>query len=166
MLPKLAEASTHQDAVITRPERGPRPALRGAKPGYATRAAFARVGVVKRHARKKVRALGWEGRGICFWLLVPVRPPLGAAGRVPFITAPGSAEDHPIRPATQRDLYFDLLSERFLEQSIRPQNMNPASTTPRVCLVFVPSGPNANPDVTLRASTTERSPRRKKPLFW
>jgi hypothetical protein len=52
------------------------------------------------------------------------------------------------------------------DQIIRPQNMNPASTTPRVCLVFKPVGPNTNPGVTLRASTTERSPRRKKPLFW
>src|SRR6266566_3360922 len=34
----------------------------------------------------------------------------------------------------------------------RPQNMKPASTKPRVCLVLTPRGPNTRPGVALRAS--------------
>ena len=46
-----------------------------------------------------------------------------------------------------------------------PQNMTPASTTPRVCVPFRPRGPNAAPFVKSRASATERSMRVKNPPF-
>ena len=49
--------------------------------------------------------------------------------------------------------------------TINPQNMNPASTTPRVCVPFRPRVPKASPFVKLRASATEKSMRVKNPPF-
>ena len=46
---------------------------------------------------------------------------------------------------------------------VGPQNMKPASITPRGWLTFVPAVPNTKPGVDLVASTSEKSPRRKKP---
>ncbi len=46
---------------------------------------------------------------------------------------------------------------------VGPQNMKPASITPRGWFIFVPSVPNTAPGVDLVAPTSETSPRRKKP---
>ena|SRR6266699_2338781 len=46
---------------------------------------------------------------------------------------------------------------------VGPQNMKPASITPRGWFTFVPSVPNTKPGVDLVASTSEMSPRMKKP---
>ena len=47
--------------------------------------------------------------------------------------------------------------------AVGPQNIKPASITPRGWFTFVPSTPNAAPCVDLVASTSEKSPRMKKP---
>ncbi len=46
---------------------------------------------------------------------------------------------------------------------VGPQNIKPASITPRGWFIFVPSIPNTEPGVDLVAPTSETSPRRKKP---